>query len=120
MFPPTYTDDLQELVTCMFQSLERAGANWAGDCMRIEIPDGDRIAVKLKTKLPRGSWKFVAGFIKEYGMHSGWVIKNIRYRKFRVEFSCFPALSQPAAHSTDPESPPRKPPDPTCGQTPEP
>lgn len=120
MFPPTYTDDLHDFVQRMFLSLERAGDNWTGECLRVEVPDGDRVAVRLKTKLPRGSWKFVAAFIKEYGKYSGWVIKDLRYRKFRVEFSCFPALSRSAPRSEDPESPPRTASDPACEQTPVP
>jgi hypothetical protein len=86
------------LIENLGQSLLDAGENFSGHYAVTTTGDeelGDRVALHIKERFPKGSKTFVTKHIRDYTCHSGWLSKNFRWYRNRLEFNCAPAMRHP-------------------------
>lgn len=94
-----------------------AGENFSGNVALRDDGTVVRVAMQLKLALPAKGKSAVTGYIRDFAKTKGWVVRDFKHFKSRVEFSCEYAERYPAAPGTSDRAPagPKTP-----GQTPGP
>lgn len=81
MFPPQPNEDLQKVVSGMWESLQRAGGHFGGEAQVASREDGFDVVLYLKEKLPAGSSAYIKPFVLEYLKQAGWKVERLRMQK---------------------------------------
>lgn len=86
MFPPKPTDNLQQWVMGVGESLARAGDHVSGSANAVEVPKGIQVTLYLREAVPAHMRKYVVGYVKAYGKESGWNSKDFKWSDTELKF----------------------------------
>lgn len=78
VFPPSPNEDLQKVVTGMWESLQRAGEHFDGEAQILPREGGSDVVLYLKERVPKDAPRFIKSFVLEYMKQSGWKAERLR------------------------------------------
>jgi hypothetical protein len=88
MYPPKVTDSLDESISNLFASLQRAGDQWTGQMGVADKGDGvTHYAFYLRDSIPEKAKKDLMAYARGYMKRSGWRVAGVRLVKRYLEVS---------------------------------
>ena len=85
VFPPRIENSLEQALTNLWKSLQRAGGYWKDNAILEDTVDSTKVVLAVTIPIPEQSKKDVAGYIKGYLLQSGWKVSRVKIRKHYVE-----------------------------------
>jgi hypothetical protein len=85
MFPPKIAESLEEGISNLWASLERAGEQWSRDVRMDTGEDTTRVILPMSWAMAESAEKDVAAYIKSYMLRTGWKVRRVKITKRYVE-----------------------------------
>jgi hypothetical protein len=94
MYPPKKTEDPQEWIRGLWESLSRAGDHFHDEAIFQEQEHGYAVFIGIRggTSLPPGAAEFVKKYVKHYAQACGWKVAKLVLSRagLRMEFTELP------------------------------
>ena len=88
MYPPKITESLDEGISNLASSLQRAGDQWSGQVGVADKGDGvTSYALYLRDSIPENAKKDLLAYARGYIRRSGWRVVGVRLVKRYLEIS---------------------------------
>jgi hypothetical protein len=86
MFPPQPSEDLERWVENLWESLRRAGGNWADEAKTERTDFGTKVFLRLREPLSPSCKSNVKAYVVSYARASGWKARLFQFRPSYVAF----------------------------------
>jgi hypothetical protein len=88
MYPPKVTDSLDESISNLFDSLQRACPVWTGHVTPVDPGEGvTKYIFTLQDSVPEAARKDLLAYVRGYVKRCGWRVTNVRLLKHYLEVS---------------------------------
>ncbi len=87
MYPPKKTDNVEEWLSGLLESLGRGGLEFSSDIGLDEVSEGFGVIVRLTTAIPTTGWEALKVYITTYSIQSGWLVEDLHHTKARLTFT---------------------------------